>query len=372
MTARHPAPEQGRHGGEALRLARALGVDPSELLDVSSNANCLAEPLTAELVARTPYDFARYPDDECAALRAAVAEHEGVSPSMVLPGNGSSECISLAFQAIRPRTAVLCTPLFSEYKRSCRAHGVQWREHRLDPAAGFAPTPGDVAALAEAECDLLVVCSPNNPTGACFQALAALLERARCKWVLLDATYREFLHSTPAYRAHAWDALQAACGDTRLLVLSSFTKFFYCTGVRLGYALGEADAVEALARFQPPWSVTDFAQRLGVAMLERLEEYRAATRPLPALRAELAEALRAAPAVVEVLPASANFLLLRLRPGLGAAEARAQLLARRIIPRDCSNIPGLAPEPDGGGWLRVQVRGQADNDRLARAVHGLG
>src|SRR5271166_2582591 len=104
------------HGSPDLVELHRFGVCPEELLDFSSNIDAYGpSPWVREAVARTPLD--RYPDREASALRAALAEHLGVAPQSILPGNGASELIWLASLAfLRPLDRVLVLgPTFAEY-----------------------------------------------------------------------------------------------------------------------------------------------------------------------------------------------------------------------------------------------------------------
>lgn len=77
-------PAQGEHGGEAYRIARALGVDVSQVVDLGTNGNILCADLTAAHVAAVPYPHEHYPDLEASLLREAVATHENVPVDHVL------------------------------------------------------------------------------------------------------------------------------------------------------------------------------------------------------------------------------------------------------------------------------------------------
>jgi threonine-phosphate decarboxylase len=367
--------KEASHGGRVLETARRLGVRPEDVLDFSNNAESAAAALTGRLVAETPYPFAFYPDSECAELRAALARHEGLAPEQVLLGNGSSELIHLALAALAPRRALLLTPLFSEYLTGCQRLGIEHELFRLEASAHFRLQASDARTIIEKDFDLLILCSPNNPGSVVHHGLDALLgqlgERARRQGravqVLFDSAYREFLYGTPAYDEHAFSRLQAAGGEgVSLLMLMSFTKYFFCPGVRLGYALGETGVIDALRRRQPPWMVPRFAEQLGLKFLESLDEYREVHRALPERRARFLAALKECPAFEAVHPPELNFVLVKLAAGLSGPVISEALAERRILVRVCDDIPGMPP-----GYLRLQVKSPAENRRLIEALRGL-
>lgn len=368
-------PAQGAHGGEAYRVARELGVAPDAILDCGSNGFAHAEDLTRALTASEPYPFAHYPDPDSTALRRRLASEEGVPPERLLAGNGSSELIWLALRVLRPARVTLLGPLFSEYARACDAHGIPWRVLHNDPARALdippacsAPSPGTAGR------ELAALCTPGNPcalTAPDLPALAAALARQGYGTVLADLTYRDFLWGTPEHAGHRWQALVEACpAPTVVLGLHSFTKFFHCTGIRLGYLAGPAPLLAALHAARPPWMVGPYAEVMGQRLLDALPAYR---ERLPDLRADRAALLRTARATglfdPDAVLAGTSFLTCRLRPdtlarGVTAGTARAELLRHRVLVRDCDNIPGMPP-----GYLRMQVRPARDGERVAAALH---
>ncbi|MBG0778297.1 MAG: aminotransferase class I/II-fold pyridoxal phosphate-dependent enzyme [Desulfovibrionaceae bacterium] len=355
--------ERNVHGGEVLRLARELGVAPDSLLDFSSNADSLVDPITARLAARTPVEHHRYPDDDCTELVARVAAHEGLATDEILVGNGSSELIFLALAALPVRSAAIVAPVFSEYERACRALDIEVRRLVLRPEHGFDFTDADVDRLRALRADALIVCQPNNPTGA-LHDMARVLRGTPHPFVLVDNTYREFLHPTDAYAPNFLRAYRAlAAPHARVLSICSFTKYFYCTGVRLGYVAGDAETIGRLRAKKAPWTVWRFAEQLGSAFLDNIGEYRAARRGFDALRSSLADALRATGAFSAVLPGHANFLTARLADPAASDRLARFLLARSLVVRQCDNIPAMPP-----GFLRMQVRADGENRRLVTAI----
>lgn len=368
------SPAQGAHGGEVYRVARELGVAPEAILDCGSNGFAQAEDLTRDLVASVPYPFEHYPDPDSTALRQRLALDEGVSPDQLLVGNGSSELIWLALRVLRPLRVTLLDPTFSEYVRACDAHGIPWRVLHSAPVgaletppAASAPPPGD------ARRELAVLCSPGNPCAIAapdLPALVAALARQGYGTVLVDLTYRDFLWGTPEYAGHHWQALTTACTfETTMLGLHSFTKFFHCTGIRLGYLAGPGPLLARLHAARPPWMVSPYAEAMGQRFLDARPAYR---DRLPTLRIDRATLLRAARATGLFDPGAmlegASFLTCRLHPrllaqGVTSGSVRAQLLRHHVLVRACDNIPGMP-----AGYLRMQARPAQEGERLAEAL----
>jgi len=151
-----------------------------------------------------------------------------------------------------------------------------------------------------------------------------------------------------------------------LVVTGSLTKFFAIPGLRVGYAIAHENLADRLRQQAPPWSVNSLAQVAAVASL-RDTEYIASTQEFVARERawfvrELAEL--GAEAGIEVIPPSANFILLDIsKSGLSAAELCRRLSPFNILVRDCSNFPFL-----GGSHVRIAVRSRRENERLLETL----
>ena len=352
------------HGGNVLALAARLGRPPESFLDFSNNLHCLGQEITGRLVRGVSVSFRHYPDPDNTRLTERIADHEGVSPDTVLTGNGSSELIYLALQALKPENALIIAPIFSEYTAACEALDIPYRLHVLAESGLFRLQACDIARIAKHGHDCVILCSPNNPTGAAYTSLHQLLGKLRCKSLLADHTYREFLYGQDSYSMHACGRYAALMPQpARVVGIMSFTKFFSCPGLRLGYALSDTETVDAMRRRKAPWTVPSHAEDLGIALLDNIGTYRGLAASLPPLRQRFAEALEALPMVEEIIPSNVNFLFVRLKPEYPARALFGHLLERNIVIRVCDNIPGVE-----GNYIRLQVRPDKDHEILLRAM----
>lgn len=286
-------PRAGSHGGDGVRVAEFLGVDPASILDLSASLNPLAaDPLP--LFRRHLNALGHYPDVRAAT--DSLAEAMDVPAHRVLLTNGGSEAIALVAAELGGRAE---EPEFSLHPRDAGNDVPRWRSN------------------------------PHNPTG----------------WL-----------APGDERADVWDEafypLATGCwtrGDAGAVVVGSLTKLFACPGLRIGYVLADADLVVALQRRQPEWAVNS----LAVTVLPEL----LATADLPAwslgiaqLRQELIELLECHG--LDPQPSHANFVLCRRAPGL-----RERLLPQGILVRDCRSfgLAGQArlAVPTGTGLERL-------------------
>ncbi len=288
---RPPAP--GAHGGDGARIARALGLDPDSVLDLSASLNPVAPDVV--MLARSHLGaLRRYPDATDA--HRLLAEAIGVEPERLLLTNGGSEAIALLGQSIGGRVE---EPEFSLHPRG-PADGPLWRSN------------------------------PHNPSGV----LAGPADRA-------DVWDEAFF---PLATGH-WTR-----GDpSAVAVVGSLTKLFACPGLRLGYAMAEPELIAGLRARQPEWAVGG----LGLALLPELLETADLGKweaEIALLRAELTALL--ARHGVTPHPSDANFVLCDAPPGF-----RDKLLGQGIVVRDCTSfgLPGRVriAVPDRRGLERL-------------------
>ncbi|MDO8530772.1 MAG: histidinol-phosphate transaminase [Dehalococcoidia bacterium] len=341
------------HGGLRDAEARALGLDPAEVLDFSASVNPLGpSPRVREALAR--FDPSAYPDPECRALRDALARLHGVPASNILPGNGATELIHLIPRALAPQGgeyAVVLGPTFGEYDVACRLAGLNVVEVRATREKGFQWDMDEVChVLAEEAPVLLFLCNPNNPTGVYLdrRAVLRLLDAAPDATLVLDEAYAPFV-------AAPW-ASSDLTASGRVVVLRSMTKDGALAGLRLGYALAQEDVAQRLRIFQPSWSVNAAAQAAGLAALADADHLTRARAEVRRAVAYLREAL--SEMGLYVAPSLANFVLVEV----GDAPAmRLALLRRGLCVRDCTSF-GLP------SFIRIGARRLPDCERLMAAL----
>ncbi len=314
------------HGG----AAEAGMLDFSVSLNPLGPPDSLARALTLENVTR-------YPEPHSETLARLLAERYVVEPEQVLVTNGACEAIDLIMATTAARRVVVLAPAFTEYEDAARAWGRYVETVIAGPENDFR---WNFDALEVSRDDLVVVGNPASPTGVLSQIpeLDATL--------VVDETFLDFVEEGPSL-----------VGRPNTLVVRSFTKTFACPGVRLGYVVGDVDALRAR---QPAWSVSRIAQAVGEAVLGESDYLAFSRRFVSERREELFEQLQSLEGV-KVYPSAANFLLLRID---NAAAVAARLHERGIVVRVCDSFTGLERDK----YLRVAVRKRSENQRLVEAL----
>ena len=350
------------HGGNIYHAARELGCQPQDLIDFSASINPLGPSLRAIRVLRQGLWAVRhYPDPDAYDLRRAIATHFGIDPSCVLIGNGSSELIYLLPAALSLKRALIVGPAFSEYARAMTQWGGQCSYVLAEREAQYRPPIKKVMErLADTRqaVDAVFLCNPNSPTAQMLNR-HELLQVVQCAaqhgiWIVLDETFIEFCEEESLSR----DIAQ----HPRLLVLRSFTKFYGLPGLRIGYLVGHPHVIHQLQRHRPPWSVNALAQTAALAALKDRGHRRKSLAFMKEERERFSQALTALPGV-HVFSSAANFLLLELPQQLPLSTVVETLRQRRILVRDCSDVPGI------NGWtIRVSINTTRDNNTLVGAL----
>lgn len=306
----------------------------------------LKERVVRQLVERS---WATYPDFHGDELRAALGQRYDWPADGVLVGNGSNELLGLILEAVEApagsgvsgdsgvRGEILSTlPGFSLYRMLTLRAGKTPRF--VGPAADLGLPLDEL--MAEVERDPLrpvILCSPNNPTGAAatVEQVDALLQRLRAP-LLLDNAYGEFCR---------YDYRSLLDRHPHLILLRTFSKAWSLAGMRLGYLLADPGLVRELIKVKLPYNLN----HAGVlAALTVLEEPRHAERAVAAIlrrRDQWADMLRKAG--LRVYASEANFLLVDCDSR--AASLRQGLAERGILVRDVGAYPGL------NGCLRIAI-----------------
>jgi histidinol-phosphate aminotransferase len=318
------------------------------LIDLAVNVRSGAPPHWLRTVLHEALDdSAGYPDGRRA--RAAVAAAHDRDPAEVLLTAGAAEAFVLLARALRPRRAVLVHPSFTEPEVALRSGGHAVSHLVLDAGDGFRLDPGAVPD----DADLVVLGNPTNPTSVLHPAedIAALARPGRV--LVVDEAFADTVPGEPASLAGRRDL-------PGLLVIRSLTKTWGLAGLRVGYALGPAELIGALAAHQPHWPVSTPALAALVACSSPAAraEADAAARELTDRRAALLDALPPGVAV-EGTPRS-SFVLLRVPAG---ARVRSALREQGWAVRRGDTFPGLSAD-----HLRVAVRDLATSQAFAAAL----
>jgi threonine-phosphate decarboxylase len=342
------------HGGNIYHFSRMFGIPLEDMADFSASIN----PLGPSPHALKAYRYAArmldsYPDPDCTMFTQALSRYHDVPTASILPGNGSTELIYLLPRVLKPKRVVVLSPGFSDYERAAVLAGCKLQRIKLPVKNGFRP---DIRGIAGglSRSDMLFLCNPNNPTGVLVDRDGVLgLARAASKkgaFLVVDEAFVDY--------APGASVIKEASGTPGVAVLRNFTKFFGMPGLRAGYLVARPFLVKRLTAHKEPWSVNTPAQAAAAASLEDASYIKKSLTLMERERKYLYGELSAVAGLWPFL-SSANFMLVRLECGPGAAALCEELAKSGVLIRDCSNFRGL-----DGNFVRVAVRTRTENKRL--------
>ena len=211
-------------------------------------------------------DFNRYPEASTSRLRDRLAQRWGVGPEQVIAGPGSVTLLAYLIWAscTQQEDVLYAWRSFEGYPMLASSAGVRAIQVPNRPDGGH-----DLAAMLAAitpATRLVLLCSPNNPTGpvitrAEFVAFMAAVPRTML--VVLDEAYAEFVTDPDAVRG-----AEELPRHPNLVVLRTFSKAYGLAGLRMGYAIGQEHVIDALRAVALPLAVTEVAETAALASLD--------------------------------------------------------------------------------------------------------
>ena len=343
-------------GKPVEELERELGIP--DAIKLASNENPLppSDRVQQAIVAALTH-LNRYPDGSGYYLRQAVAKKHGFTPDQIMLGNGSNDLIELVVRAFMRAgdEAVVPHPSFVVYPMIVQAVGgirvmVMLRDYRLDlEAMARAITP---------QTKMVFIANPNNPTATMVTAdevehfMARVPERTI---VVFDEAYIEF-----AMGPDFPDTLSYVRQGRKVLVLRTFSKAASLAGLRVGYAVGDADAVALMNRIRQPFNVNSLAQVAALAALDDENHVLECVRMNEAGKAYLYDEFRNLG--VKYVPSRANFILVDV--GRSAADIYQKLLHEGVIVRPLTPF-GMETA------LRITVGTPDENRRLVKGLRAV-
>jgi histidinol-phosphate aminotransferase len=312
----------------------------ANLVKLNTNENPYGpSPRVLEALRAEAADSLRlYPDPNSDRLREAIAAFHGVQANEVFVGNGSDEVLAHAFLALLKHDAPILFPdiSYSFYPVYCGLYEIEYREIPLTDAFEikvddyFMPNGG------------IIFPNPNAPTARLLALgeIERLLARNTDSVVVVDEAYIDFGGES---------AVGLVKKYPQLLVVHTLSKSHSLAGLRVGYAIGQAELIEALVRVKDSFNsypLDRFAQAGAIASMQDREYFDQTRHKVMATREKLVADLAALG--FEVLPSAANFVFAR-HPQKDGAELAQALRGRSIIVRHFRKPARIAP------FLRITV-----------------
>lgn len=299
-------------------------------------------------------DWARYPDFYLRDITEGLAEYAGVSPDWVLVGNGSNELLQMILLAtVTPGDRVIVpVPTFTLYHLQGIVMGATVLEPPLSEPHFSLPTDKIVELIQTDTPKVVVLCSPNNPTGNThpIERIRPIIEAATTSLVLLDEAYVEFSAQNLRSLLDEYE---------NVALLRTFSKAWALAGARVGYLIAPPQLIQEINKIKLPYGLNILSETAALVALEHKARLHQQVTEIIRQRQQLFEALQALPGV-HPYPSQANFILCRF--DRSTKEVFEACLEAGILIRDVSYYPGLE------GHLRISVGTETENAALMEAL----
>ena len=298
----------------------------------------------------------RYPDPHQRRLKWLLAKKNSLSTENILLGNGSDEVLDLIFRAFcEPQKDNIITmpPTYGMYKVLAGINAIENREVLL--TENFELDVDMILSTVDDNTKLILLCSPNNPTGNSFSA--AHIENLLTNFqglLVIDEAYIDF-----AVRKSWLNKLQHF---PNLIVTRTFSKAYGMAGLRLGVAYASEVIIAVLNRIKPPYNVNELTQRKAFKMLQNVDEIEGQIKEILVERKCLVQELAHINFIKEIYPTDANFVLVKVDD---ADRRYREILDSGIVVRNRSTQALCA------NTLRFTIGTPEENESLLRLLNTL-
>jgi histidinol-phosphate aminotransferase len=295
-----------------------------------------------------------YPDPNSDALKQSIAKLHGLTANQVFVGNGSDEVLAHVFLGLLKHEDPILFPdiTYSFYPVYCKLYGIAFDNILLSD--DFSISVDNYLKKNNGRNGGIIFPNPNAPTGRALplKDIETLLQSNKDSVVVIDEAYVDFGTSS---------AVSLIKQYNNLLVTHTLSKSYALAGLRVGYAVGHPDLIEALERVKNSFNsypIDKLAMAGAVAAIEDQDYLNKISQAVIKTRGNLIESLNTLG--FETIPSSANFIFTK-HPKHDAAKLSAALREKHIIVRHFK-LPRIDQ------YLRITIGTDEQCDALVKAI----
>lgn len=294
----------------------------------------------------------RYPDPDQLEIKKALSKIKKVDKNQVFIGNGSDEVIDLVFRIFcEPGVdkALTFSPTYGMYDVSASINNVELIKVPLNENFEIDRDALNVY-INDENLKLIFICSPNNPTGNCFDKSSVDYILNNFKGiVIIDEAYIDFsLEESYTSKVNNYP---------NLIVCQTFSKAWGLAGVRVGVAYTNTTIIDWFKKVKPPYNVSTLNQQAVLERLDNRVEFEIEKSLILNEKKKLIKKFEALDLVKKIYPSQANFILIEV---VNANEIYQILVAQKIITRNRNKVVR--------NCLRITVGSKEENDQLINAM----
>jgi len=291
----------------------------------------------------------RYPDPFQKDLKVQISKIKNIDTNKIFLGNGSDEVLDISMRVFcepKQDNIIICPPTYGMYKVLADINNIETKEVLLN--TDFSLNIDAIIEAANINTKILILCSPNNPTGNSIPnaEIEFLLNKLNCI-VLVDEAYVDFSDKE--------SAVKLIDKYPNLIVSQTLSKAYGMAGIRVGIALAQPFVLDIFNKVKPPYNINVLSQKKALEILLQEDLYKERLLKISQQKEILISALKKNKSVEKVFASDANFLLVRFND---AQKAYKFLAKEGIVVRDRSSQP-LCEE-----CLRISIGTKPENEIL--------
>jgi histidinol-phosphate aminotransferase len=292
----------------------------------------------------------RYPDPYQKVLKEKLSNYKSIPSENIFIGNGSDEVIDLAFRIFctpGKDKALTFSPTYGMYDVSAAINEVELMKQPLNESFQINMEEFE-KAIKIPNLKLILICSPNNPTGNSIENIERILQKFN-GIVLVDEAYIDF-SDQPSF-------LNLLSQYPNLIIAQTFSKAWGLAAARVGIAYASASIISIFNKVKPPYNVSKLNQEAALVALNNENEFEKNKKIILDQKLWLEKELLDLPIIKKLYPSDANFILVETTD---ANSIYDQLVGMQVITRNRNNIIN--------NCLRITVGSPNENQQLINAL----
>jgi len=348
------------HGGNIEKEARKFGLSKENIIDASASivpfklpkklTNCLINSIKNESI-----KF--YPDRSYFEVRKYISKWHNLDTSMIFPGNGASELFTWAARdAGLNGLSSLPSTCFGDYQRALKCWNASYIHNPIPLSwTNSNPQPFPI----KPKTHVLWITNPHNPTGQLWSRSSIEKLLTNYKLVICDEA---FISLTPGGENQS--IIDLTKNHKNLIVIRSLTKCLGIAGLRVGYAVTNADRLLKWQEIRDPWPVNTLAINATNLIMKDSKMHKKRLNKIHSWIEEEGKWLNKSLSdfsTIKPLPSTTNFQLIKSDSSI--LNLIENLKRRGILLRDCRSFMTL-----GENWIRISLQKRNQNIQIINTL----
>lgn len=303
-----------------------------------------------------PYgDLNRYPDPYQRELKLVIKEYSDLDPKNIFVGNGSDEIFDLLFRIFcTPSKDKVLTfaPTYGMYDVVAEINDIEMIKVNLDDDFDIDYQSVE-SFISDPKLKIILICSPNNPTGNCpnSDSIEKILKSFK-GIVLVDEAYIDFSDSK--------SFINRIAEYPNLIVSQTMSKAWGLASARVGLAFANSDIIDLLNKVKPPYNVSGLNQNAAISAIKNYDAFLENKQRILEEKNKLYSSLQTLEIVKKIYPSEANFFLVEIKD---ADQVYNTLVNQKIIVRNRNKVVR--------NCIRITIGTAEENQLLIQALKSI-